>query len=269
MINESHGSSCARVQSSPLTFSVCALAGAVQHGVMPLTVADYPLYPFTANAVNGNKQWSGSVDLRVESFHNAFGSLCCFDASMSTPDKNPYLNYYADGSWWWGRWCWCWCWCPSCRCSSHQGYWFSCACRRPIWRNKNTKSMHMCMYVTLKYSQIHADTQSDTYRYAVRYSQKRTDLQCFQKCICACIQQQNKVTHIQICTALRNAYVHVSACMSAEYSTHTGTYALDTVRFSRRNVQIQCNTCRYEAVHITYALCCVYAKWTLLYLVYM
>ncbi len=63
----------ARACSHPLRFSVCALAGAVQHGGMPLTVADYPLYP--ASAVNGNKQWSGSVNLRVESFHNAFGRL--------------------------------------------------------------------------------------------------------------------------------------------------------------------------------------------------
>jgi len=114
------------------------------------------------------------------------------------------------------------------------------------------------MYVLAKYSQI----QSDTYRYArpntVRYSQIQSDTYRYallEKCICACIQAKNTVTYIQICTAVRNAYVHVSACMSAEYSRHTGTYALDTAPMSRRYIQIQCNTCRYKSVHITYALC--------------
>jgi hypothetical protein len=36
--------------------------------------------------------------------------------------------------------------------------------------------MHMCMYVTVKYSRIHADMQSDTYRYAVRFSQIHADM---------------------------------------------------------------------------------------------
>jgi hypothetical protein len=58
-----------------IVYILAALTGVVQHDGMPLTVADYPLYPFTASAVNGNKQWSGSVNLRVESCHNAFGSL--------------------------------------------------------------------------------------------------------------------------------------------------------------------------------------------------
>ena len=102
------------------------------------------------------------------------------------------------------------------------------------------------------HSQILTDMQSDT----IRYIQMCTQLHCFQKCICACIQQQNTATDIRICTALRNAYVHVSAYKSAEYSRHTGTYyALDTAPMSNRYIQIQCNTCRYKSVHITYALC--------------
>ena len=79
---------------------------------------------------------------------------------------------------------------------------------------------------------------------------------CMYLYVCqAHIHPDMSVTYIQICTALRNAYVHVSACMSAEYSRHTGTYALDTAPMSRRYIQIQCNTCRYKSVHITYALC--------------
>jgi hypothetical protein len=63
----------------------------------------------------------------------------------------------------------------------------------PIWRNKNTKLMHMCMYVTVKYSQIHADMPSDTVRY------------------------------IQMCTSCKNAYMPV---FRVKIQSHTYKYAL-------------------------------------------
>ncbi len=78
---------------------------------------------------------------------------------------------------------------------------------------------------------------------------------CTSVCMYVCIQEQNTVTYMQICIAFKSAYVYVSACMSVECSGHTCTYALDTAPMSQRYIQIQCNTCRYKFVHITYALC--------------
>ena len=64
----------------------------LQNGLMPLTTADYPHYPFTSGA--DKKGWAGSVSLRVESFHNAVGSLRCFDATKTSPDKKPHFNWF-------------------------------------------------------------------------------------------------------------------------------------------------------------------------------
>ena len=66
----------------------------VQHGLMPLTTADYRHFPFTHNA--DRKQWNGAVTFRTESFHNAVGNLRCFDATQSKDDKKPHFN-------WWDR----------------------------------------------------------------------------------------------------------------------------------------------------------------------
>ena len=66
----------------------------VQHGLMPLTTADYRHFPFTHNA--DRKQWNGAVTSRTESFHNAVGNLRCFDATQSKDDKKPHFN-------WWDR----------------------------------------------------------------------------------------------------------------------------------------------------------------------
>jgi hypothetical protein len=63
-----------------------------QHGLMPLTAADYPHFPFT----NGSDKngWASSVSIRLESFHNAVGCLRCFDATKTTEDKKPHFNWF-------------------------------------------------------------------------------------------------------------------------------------------------------------------------------
>uniref|UniRef100_A0A7S0MVG4 Uncharacterized protein n=1 Tax=Cryptomonas curvata TaxID=233186 RepID=A0A7S0MVG4_9CRYP len=63
-----------------------------RHGLMPLTKADYPNFPFTAGS--DKKNWPGTISMRVESFHNAVGSLRCFDATKSSPDKKPHFDWW-------------------------------------------------------------------------------------------------------------------------------------------------------------------------------
>jgi hypothetical protein len=65
---------------------------ASQKGVMPMTSADYPHFPFTAGS--DKKGWAGTVSLRLESFHNALGSLRCFDATKTTENKKPHFNWF-------------------------------------------------------------------------------------------------------------------------------------------------------------------------------
>jgi hypothetical protein len=59
---------------------------------MPLTTADYPHFPFTAGSEK--KGWAGTISLRLESYHNAVGSLRCFDATKTSPDKKPHFNWF-------------------------------------------------------------------------------------------------------------------------------------------------------------------------------
>ena len=68
------------------------LAFAWQHGLMPLTAADYPLFPFTHGS--DQKGWAGNSNLRLETYHNAVGSLRCFDATKTTADKKPHFNWF-------------------------------------------------------------------------------------------------------------------------------------------------------------------------------
>jgi hypothetical protein len=114
------------------------------------------------------------------------------------------------------------------------------------------------MYVTSKYSQIHADmhcktvTQSD----AVRCSQIHQDMHCFQKCTCACIHDKKTYTYA---LPLSNAYfmcLHVCwhVCIR-----HTCTYALDTALMSQdicRYSQIDADTGKcISHIHCVYVTC--------------
>ena len=70
---------------------------------------------------------------------------------------------------------------------------------------KTTKLMHMWMYVTSKYSQIH------------------TDMHCFQKCTCACIHDKNTYTYA---LPLSNAYVYVCTAKYSQIQSDTYRYEL-------------------------------------------
>ena len=59
----------------------------VQYGLMPMTKADYPNFPFSCAT-------SSTTSLRLESFQNAVGSLRCFDATKNKDDKKPYFNWF-------------------------------------------------------------------------------------------------------------------------------------------------------------------------------
>ena len=63
-----------------------------QRGAMPMNASDYPHFPFTHGS--DKKGWAGNVSLRLESFHNAIGSLRCFDATKTTENKKPHFNWF-------------------------------------------------------------------------------------------------------------------------------------------------------------------------------
>ncbi len=99
------------------------------------------------------------------------------------------------------------------------------------------------------------------------------ELKFIKICTCksVCMEQEKTFTlwlrYIQICIALRSAYVYVSACMSAEYSRHTCTYALDTAPMSQ-------DTYGYSQIHAVTGMCishihCAYMMCALLYAVHM
>jgi hypothetical protein len=88
----------------------------------------------------------------------------------------------------------------------------SCAsrcCGRPIWSIENHK---FDAFLDVCDRKIHTDTYRYALRNTVRYSQIHTDMNCFQKCTCACIHDKNTYTYA---LPLGNAYVYVSACMQA------------------------------------------------------
>ena len=100
-----------------------------------------------------------------------------------------------------GGWlCWRWC-CWSYSCSSCCWFWLILVRRAAadgrFGAIKTTILMHMWMYVTTKYSQIHTDTYRYALRNTVRYSQIHTDVHCFKKCTSACIHDKNTYTYIQ------------------------------------------------------------------------
>jgi hypothetical protein len=59
---------------------------------MPLTTADYPRLSFTSGS--DKKGWAGTVSLRLESYHNAVGSLRCFDATKAYLKKKVHFNWF-------------------------------------------------------------------------------------------------------------------------------------------------------------------------------
>ena len=75
-----------------IVFDCMCLDFAWQHGLMPLAAADYPLFPFTHGS--DQKGWAGNSNLRLETYHNAVGSLRCFDATKTTADKRPHFNWF-------------------------------------------------------------------------------------------------------------------------------------------------------------------------------
>ena len=172
--------------------------------------------------------------------------------------------------------------------------WFSCACGRPIWRNKTTHPFWcMCMYSEETYSQIQehmhilrsayvhvcsCKIHSDTFRYAHD-----------NMCISECILTQNTIRYEQICTSkwvhisryvdskyiqihadmhfFLGAYLTVSCCMNTALSKHTYSYAQDTAHRKP-------NTYRYMNIHADRYMCisdmhCAYVICTWMYVVHI
>jgi hypothetical protein len=106
-----------------------------------------------------------------------------------------------------------------------------------------------------KYSRIHTDMnlkmQSDT----VRYSQKQSDMDCLQNCICACIQDKNSDTYMHICIDLNQS---ICPCMCLYVYCIQANMHLIQLLCERRYMQIHENTCRYIDVCITYTSCICY-----------
>ncbi len=114
--------------------------------------------------------------------------------------------------------------------------------------------MHMCMYVTLKYSHLHPDTQSDTCRYAVRYIQKCSQIQsdtyrfALLPKIHMCLYSTAKYSHIHtdMHCPQECMYLHVCRLNIPDIQAHMHWIQLqDTAE----------DTYRYSAIHAGTSLC--------------
>jgi hypothetical protein len=66
-----------------LNMTVCLY---VQAGLCPMTTRDYKDNPFSCETAKNRT-------VQMESFHNAFASLLCFDATKNKDNKKPYFNF--------------------------------------------------------------------------------------------------------------------------------------------------------------------------------
>ena len=66
-----------------LNMTVCLY---VQAGLCPMTTRDYKDNPFSCETAKNRT-------VQMESFHNAFASLRCFDATKNKDNKKPYFNF--------------------------------------------------------------------------------------------------------------------------------------------------------------------------------
>ena len=81
-----------------------------------------------------------------------------------------------------------------------------------------------------------ANAQQARSKRAASAQQARSDQRCMKHVCCIEIHtdmQSHTYRYALPSLLLRNAYVNVCACMSAVYSRHTGTYALDTAPMIR------------------------------------
>jgi hypothetical protein len=102
------------------------------------------------------------------------------------------------------------------------------------YRYAQNAGVHMCMY---------SGSKARICMYAgSKYRQIHTDMHRMQECICACIQDQKRVSacmqvqntdrYIQICTECRRAYVHVFRIRSAYLHVCRIKIQTDTYRYA-------------------------------------
>jgi hypothetical protein len=126
------------------------------------------------------------------------------------------------------------------------------ACKIAYVHVSRTKNVHVYVCereIQSKYSRIHTDMNLKIHSDTVRYSQIQSDMDCWQNCICACIQNKHKDTYMHICIDLNQS---ICPCMCLYVYCIQANMHLIHLLCERRYMHIHAYTCRYIDLCITY-----------------